>query len=145
MTDWRFADWRTLICFSKLQAYQFLNQKKKKRSGRAMTENWSLVCRPLTIFFKEQNGHQFNHVTAFLPKVGGKAGSKALVGGLLSKLKAGALAESRGEENPGMVKMSLPPVEAANKVSTEVGKPASLALGVTEGEAAPDWSAWEAS
>ena len=140
MTDWRFADWRTLICFSKLQAYQFLNQKKKKRSGRAMTENWSLVCRPL---FKEQNGHQFNHVTAFLPKVGGKAGSKALVGGLLSKLKAGALAESRGEENPGMVKMSLPPVEAANKVSTE--KPASLALGVTEGEAAPDWSAWEAS
>ena len=60
--------------------------------------------------------------------MGGKAGSKALVGGLLSKLKAGALAESRGEENPGMVKMSLPPVEAANKVSTE--KPASLALGV---------------
>ena len=31
------------------------------------------------------------------------------------------------------------------KVSSEVGKSASLALGVTEGEAAPDWSAWEAS
>ena len=31
-------------CFKlKLQAYQFLNQKKKKRSGRAMTENWNLV------------------------------------------------------------------------------------------------------
>ena len=103
-----------------------------------MTENWSLVGR-------RQSFWSFNCVTAFLPKVGGKAGSKALVGGLLSKLKAGALAESRGEENPGMVKISLPPVEAAKKVSTEVGKPASLALGVTEGEAAPNWSAWEAS
>ena len=69
--------------------------------------------------------------------MGSKAGSKALMGGLLSKLKAGALAESRGEENPGMMKISLPPVEA-KKVSTE-------ALGVTQGEAAPDWSAWEAS
>ena len=76
--------------------------------------------------------------------MGSKAGSKALMGGLLSKLKAGALAESRGEENPGMVKISLPPVEA-KKVSAEVGKPASLALGVTEGETAQDWSAWEAS
>ena len=26
-----------------MQAYQFLTQKKKKRSGRAMTENWSMV------------------------------------------------------------------------------------------------------
>ena len=93
----------------------------------------------------EGDQRRFGIVGRPLPKVGGKAGSKALVGGLLSKLKAGALAESRGEENPGMVKMSLPAVEAANKVSTEVGKPASLALGVTEGEAAPDWSAWEAS
>merc|ERR1711971_851380 len=85
------------------EAYQFLNQKKKKRSGRAMTENWNLV--------------------------GSKAGSKALMGGLLSKLKAGALAESRGEENPGIqVKISMPPVEVAAKknVSTEVGKSASL-------------------
>ena len=71
--------------------------------------------------------------------MGSKAGSKALMGGLLSKLKAGALAESRGEENPGMVKIKLPA-----EVSTEK-KPPSLALGVTDGEAAPDWSAWEAS
>ena len=27
----------------KLQAYQFLTQKKKKRSGRAMVENWNAV------------------------------------------------------------------------------------------------------
>ena len=74
--------------------------------------------------------------------MGSKAGSKALMGGLLSKLKAGALAESRGEENPGMVKIKLPADSA--KVSTEK-KPPSLALGVTDGEAAPDWSAWEAS
>ena len=73
-------------------------------------------------------------------EVGSKAGSKALMGGLLSKLKAGALAESRGEENPGMVKIKLP----GDSVSTEK-KPPSLALGVTDGEAAPDWSAWEAS
>ena len=101
-----------------------------------MTENWNLVKLTFDNFL----------ATALFTKVGSKAGSKALMGGLLSKLKAGALAESRGEENPGMVKISLPPVEAAaKKVSTEVGKPASLALGVTEGEAAPDWSAWEAS
>ena len=36
----------------KLQAYQFLNQKKKKRSGRAMTENWNLVSRQLKKLFK---------------------------------------------------------------------------------------------
>ena len=49
---------------------------------------------------------------------------------------------SPGEENPGMVKISRPPVDPA----TNVGKPAvSLALGVTDGETAPDWSAWEAS
>ena len=88
---------------------------------------------------KVDNWHSFskNKLVNRFPKVGSKAGSKALMGGLLSKLKAGALAESRGEENPGMVKISLPPVEA-KKVSTE-------ALGVTQGEAAPDWSAWEAS
>ena len=96
-----------------------------------MTENWNLVKLTFDNFL----------ATALFTKVGSKAGSKALMGGLLSKLKAGALAESRGEENPGMVKISLPSVEA----KTEVGKPASLALGVTEGETAPNWSAWEAS
>ena len=59
-----------------------------------MTENWNLV----KVF--QRPSWSINLVTALFAKVGSKAGSQALMGGLLSKLKAGALAESRGEENP---------------------------------------------
>ena len=100
-----------------------------------MTENWNLVRRTESLL---------PPVIFFCSEVGSKAGSKALMGGLLSKLKAGALAESRGEENPGMVKMAVEQPAKLSKVET-VKKPPSLALGVTEGETAPDWSAWEAS